>query len=205
MKTLKTVLVIALFFLGANLSAQGFVSSGLKVGLSLSDFSGVANSNMKMGFNAGLTLDYAFSQKEDWLILTGIEYVTKGVSFGKVEGVESFVNLGYAQIPIHLGYQIRVSNTTKLTFHGGAYLAYGLTGSKKQAFGGVFDGNKDPFSDNAPLQFKRFDFGAGLGTKVEFGKIGVGLGWDFGMMKILDQDFQSIKNQNGYLTIGYLF
>ncbi|MDR2954228.1 MAG: PorT family protein [Prevotella sp.] len=54
-------------------------------------------------------------------------------------------------------------------------------------------------------KLKRFDFGVGLGAGAEFGKIGVGLGYDFGLANISDESGFSIKTQNAYLTLGYKF
>lgn len=212
MKIVKTGLLVILFFLGVNISAQQLVSFGIKGGAALSDFSGDGDTKRQVGLNVGVTLDYSFSKKRDWFLLTGLEYVTKGARMEESititmpsENVEvkSSVNLGYLQLPARIGYRTQGS---KLIFYGGPYVAYGVSGKYKYS-GRGFDEKIDVFGDN---QLKKFDFGAGIGVKAQLLPIEISFGWDFGLTNIRDGDFDiwlplSVKNDNGYLTVGYKF
>lgn len=205
---MKTFLIAVLLLLGANLSSQGVATFGVKAGINLATLSGYEDSNLQLGLNAGVSLDYAFSQKEDWFILTGLEYVTKGTKLdeitlidplGKSSEVELSYNLGYLQLPLHVGYR---SEGSKLIFHAGPYVAYGISGKFKASTTGFPNSSINAFRDDG---FKKFDFGAGIGAKACFWPIEIGVGWDFGLTNINQVEGKNIKTQNGYLTVGYNF
>lgn len=188
--TLKTCLVAVALLIGINTYAQDKpVTFGVKAGVNLSNVSGdVDGSKAKVGFNAGVTLDYGFTS--DVYLLTGLELTTKGF---KIKDEDGSANLMYLQLPVHVGYKLSIVEDTKIVFHAGPYVAYGIGGKT----GGVDSFGKD--------RFDAFDFGLGLGVGAEFGKIGVGLGYDFGLVNIIDAGGANIKNMNAYLTLGYKF
>ncbi len=191
--TFKTCLVAIALLIGVNTYAQDKpVTFGVKGGLNLSNISGdVSESKAKIGFNVGITLDYGFTP--DVYLLTGLELTTKGFK----EDGDASSNLMYLQLPVHVGYKLSVAENTKIVFHAGPYVAYGIGG--KTAAGDI---KVDSFGED---RFNAFDFGLGLGVGAEFGKIGVGLGYDFGLTNIIDLGGANVKNMNAYLTIGYKF
>ncbi|MDR1089852.1 MAG: PorT family protein [Prevotella sp.] len=194
MKTIfKMCLVAVALLTGINTYAQDKpITFGVKAGVNLSNASGEGESaDAKIGFNVGVTLDYGFTP--DIYLLTGLQLTTKGYTL-KEENEKITSNMMYLQLPVHVGYKLTVAEATKIVFHAGPYVAYGI--------GGKTDGVKS-FQDGA---YKKFDFGVGLGVGAEFGKIGVDLGYDFGLANINDTNVDGkIKNQNAYLTVGYKF
>lgn len=191
--TFKTCLVAIALLIGVNTYAQDQpITFGVKAGVNLSNLSGdVDGTDAKIGFNAGVTLDYGFTP--DVYLLTGLQLTTKGFKAGS--GDNKFTsNLMYLQLPVHVGYKLTVAEATKIVFHAGPYAAYGI--------GGKTEGVKS-FQDGA---YKKFDFGVGLGVGAEFGKIGVDLGYDFGLANIVDTEGDGkVRNMNAYLTLGYKF
>ena len=212
MKTIKVVLFAIALLIGVSASAQDQkIIFGVKGGLNLSTITGDLNeTKMKVGFNVGATLDYAFTP--ELYLMTGLEYTTKGVKID-VEGDPS-LNAAYLQLPIHLGYKFEIAENSKIVVHGGPFVAYGINGKYKE---------KDPESrveasvNTFDKMMKRFDFGLGLGAGVEIGKINIGLGYDFGLVNVADidktlfglDDFEigdiSMKTGNAYFTVGYKF
>lgn len=220
--TFRTCLVAIALLIGVNTYAQDNpITFGVKGGVNLSNFGGDGADGMdaKIGFNVGLTVDYALTQ--DLYLLTGLEFTMKG---GKDEGSVSMIhpdygtisfsgkendNPMYLQIPIHLGYKLAVTDATKIVFRAGPYVAYGIGGKTKVE--GKFikdgttidlDGDSDFFGKDMA---KRFDFGLGLGVGAEFGKIGATLGYDFGLANIAPSGGGKVRNMNAYLTLGYKF
>jgi len=222
MKTFfKASLIAVALLLGISLNAQDKpLTFGVKAGMNLANFGGDGADGMdaKIGFNVGVTVDYALTQ--DLYLLTGLEFTMKGakdkgsismidedfevVSF---EGKQT-CNPMYLQVPIHLGYKLAIDDNTKIVLHAGPYLAYGVGGKVNtkgtyteagQAFS--IDSDTDFFGKD---KFKRFDLGLGLGVGAEFGKIGVGLGYDFGLLNIADGG-DKVRNMNASLTVGYKF
>ncbi len=198
---LKTSLVAIALLIGVSASAQDTpITFGVKVGANLSNFSGDLDMDAKFGFNAGVTLDYAFTP--DVYLLTGLEFTTKGAKIK--EGDESLtMNPMYLQLPVHVGYKLTVADNTRLVFHAGPYVAYGLGGKTTVKIAGIKE-KGDFFGSEEEGGAKRFDFGVGLGVGAEFGKIGVGLGYDFGLLNMARGDGK-VRNMNAYLTVGYKF
>jgi hypothetical protein len=199
--TFKMCLVAIALLIGINTYAQDKpIAFGVKAGVNLSNIGGdVQNNDAKIGFNVGVTLDYGFTP--DVYLLTGLELTTKGFKVD-ANGVDATSNLMYLQLPVHVGYKLSVTEATRIVFHGGPYAAYGVGGKTKGTENGV-KGEANSFGAGG---YKEFDFGLGLGVGAEFGKIGVDLGYDFGLVDIVDTGgLAKIKNRNAYLTLGYKF
>jgi len=214
---IKTALIAVAVLVGMSVNAQDKpLTFGVKAGMNLSNFSGNGADGMdaKVGFNVGLTLDYALTQ--DVYLMTGLEFSMKGgkdkgsISYGGVSFTgEEKDNPMYLQIPIHVGYKFNVTEYTKLVLHVGPYLAYGVGGKSKikgvatvEGETGSIDTDYDFFSDATA---KRFDMGLGLGVGAEFGKFGIGLGYDLGLLNISQNKNFKVRNMNAYLTVGYKF
>ena len=218
MKTIiRTVLVAVALLIGVSASAQDKpITFGVKAGMNLSNFSGsgVSDSDAKIGFNVGVTMDYAFSQ--ELYLMTALEFTMKGgksegsISYGGVsfEGKETS-NPMYLQIPVHIGYKFAIAENTNLVLHAGPYVAYGIAGKYKlegKASVGDASGEIKPETDFfGDDMFNRFDFGLGLGVGVEFGQFNIGLGYDLGVVNISGVSEAKVRNMNAYLTVGYKF
>ncbi len=197
----KTSLIAVALLIGITASAQDKpLTFGVKAGINISNLGSDGDGDAKVGFNGGVTLDYALSS--NLYLLTGLEYSMKGT---KADGVK--LNLSYLQLPVHVGYKLSISDKAKLVFHAGPYLAYAVDGKWKvggisiDAFG---DEIKEASEDAARL--KRCDIGLGAGAGVEFGRIALGLGCDFGLSNIYDGSYDGkLTNQSAHLTLGYKF
>jgi hypothetical protein len=209
MKIFKTALIAAAILIGANVSAQNSpVTFGVRGGLNLSNYWGdVENSKAKIGFNVGVTMDYAFSPA--LYLMTGLELTTKGAKGEMIEnGVKLSVteNPMYLQLPVHLGYKIDIAPDTRFVLHAGPYVAYGVGGKSKittKVEGLNLDVSTDLFSGD--ISYDRFDFGVGLGFGVEFGRISAGLGYDLGLANLTGNSNYKVRNMNAALTFGYRF
>ena len=206
MKKMRFMLVVAMLAMVTVASAQ--MNLGVKGGVNMSNFYGdeLDDKNVKIGFHIGLAADYDFAYNS--AIQTGLFFTTKGAkytsSFGDASG-ELTVNPMYLQIPVHYAYKIDVSPGTRVVLHAGPYAAYGV-GGKSKLSGSVGDigaeYEEDVFGDD---RFKRFDAGLGLGVGAEFGPLLFDIGWDMGLVNIVDSDNGDLKNQNAYLSVGYKF
>lgn len=222
MKKLKLSLMIA--FLGM-VSFVGAQSAHLTIngGLNMSNFYGdnLSEKNIKPGFHIGVGAELEFMP--NIAIQTGLLFSTKGAKYQydfplkQVGIVEYDVSANYLQLPIHLAYKIEITPETKVVFHAGPYIAYGI-GGKRKIVSKFTDDLKDyigkqevnAFDKNFGL--KRFDAGVGVGIGAEFRLITVGLGWDLGLNNIAREIIvnkttykHKIKNQSAYLSLGYKF
>ena len=207
MKKMRMMLVVAMLAMVTAVSAQ--MNLGIKGGVNMSNFYGeeLDDQNMKIGFHVGLAADFDFAYNS--AIQTGLYFTTKGAkyssTFGDVSG-EFTVNPMYLQLPVHYAYKLDVTPGTRIVFHGGPYAAYGVGGKSKfsASVGDLSgEGEADVFGDDGFL--KRFDAGLGLGVGAELGPILLDLGWDMGLINIVDSEDGDLKNQNAYLSIGYRF
>ncbi|WP_029903104.1 porin family protein [Prevotella sp. 10(H)] len=207
-KSCLVIITLLLFVTSANAQDKP-LTFGVKAGMNLSNFSGDLSGDAKIGFNVGLTMDYSLAQ--DIYLMTELKYSLEG---SKDDGTK--INMSYLKLPVHIGYKLAITDNTRIVFQGGPYIGYALSGKYKAGPISV-DAFDQDLADVVGYKMKRFDFGLGLGVGAEFDKICVGLGYDFGLINVLDvQDKSAIgeltgisdpsgKNMNGYLTVGYKF
>lgn len=212
----RTTLIVAAILLTIGVSAQDKpLTFGVKAGMNISNFSGdFEDTKAKIGFNAGVTLDFALTN--DLYLLTGLEFTSKGAKVNEDTNLK--MNLSYLQLPVHAGYKLTVANGMRIVFHAGPYIAYAADGKWKVK--GVED-SVGVFGDEAEaagLKMKRFDFGLGFGVGAEFGQFHAGVNCDFGLVNIadfgmidledlgkLDASSVSVKNMNVGISLGYKF
>lgn len=219
MKKLKLSLIIAMLGMVSLVSAQS-ASVNVKGGLNMSNFYGsnLNDKNVKPGFHAGVGLDLEFVTNIS--LQTGLYFTSKGAEYTAsipiIQDVEYNVTANYIQLPIHVAYKMEVKPGTKLFFHAGPYLAYGVGGkrtinSKYTADLDKFFGEQEINTFDKKFGYKPFDYGVGLGVGVEFGVLLIDLGWDMGLKNIarnikeIEVYKPSKKNQSAYLSIGYKF
>lgn len=218
--TMRTALLAVILLFAIAVNAQyNPLTFGVKAGMNLSNVSGdFEDSKVKVGFNVGVTLDYALVN--DFYLLTGLDFTTKGSKVGEDGGTDLKLNLSYLQLPVHVGYKFPIGNDSRILFHAGPYVAFGVDG-KWKAKQGSSEISVGAFSDDAEdagMKMKRFDFGLGFGLGAEFGRINAGINCDFGLINIADfgifdlDDWGqfdgsdvSVKNMNVAISVGYKF
>lgn len=187
--------------------ASAQMNLGIKGGLNMSNYvvgDEITDKNMKLGFHVGLAADYDFAP--NMAIQSGLLFTTKGSTLKLTDNIEFTENLMYLQLPVHLAYKLDVSPGTRIVFHGGPYLAYGI-GGKRTAKAGDLSGewNVNKVFGDAAGQYKPFDAGLGLGVGAEFGPMLFDIGWDMGLVNMSNRNSGNVKNQNAYLSVGYKF
>jgi hypothetical protein len=189
-------LSVVLAFLLIGFASQAQVSYGVKGGLNastLSGFSKTVETKSKSGFHAGLVGQVALSSSP-FFIQPELLFSQEGTK-EKVD--KKFINhtLNYLQLPVYLGYKIDVGSDLNMIAGVGPYLAYGLSGTNK-AF-------KERMS--------RFDAGVSAMGGIQFEKIQITVGYDFGLTNIRKgelkkaKDLSRISNRNLKVSIAYLF
>jgi len=114
-----------------------------------------------------------------------------------------------------------ISNNLKITIGLGPYCSYGIGGkTKKKLHSGVyFDGSTEMMWDtfgNGTIDknyywigetLKRFDFGAGLNFDVQYNKIIFGIGFESGIIDIINDYYTDLnyRNVNFNFSVGYRF
>lgn len=135
-----------------------------KVGMSMTNLTGDMDGDMKIGYNVGVGMDYAFS--EDWSLQSGLNFTGKGA---KDEGVK--VKMNYVELPILAAYKFALGENMKFVVNAGPYLAVGLGG--KMTVDGEDGGSVKLFSKEDGAEealMKRFDLGIQYGIGLEVGE-----------------------------------
>ena len=222
MKKLKLSLLIAFLGFISVVTAQN-VSFSVKGGVNMSSFYGdnLTDKTAKPGFHLGLGADLEVMPSVS--LQSGLFFSTKGAKYIHNEpsttdkNIEYSVDAFYVNLPVHVAYKLEVTPGTKVVFHAGPYVAYGV-GGKRNIVSGWKQGDelvlgpKESNTFNKDGGLKPFDTGVGVGIGAEFGKLILDLGWDMGLINIARMnkgiasiDKENIRNQTAYLSIGYKF
>ena len=220
MKKLKLSLLIAFLGIISLVSAQT-VSLSVKGGLNMSSFYGdnLSEKTAKPGFHLGVAADLEVMPSVS--LQSGLFFSTKGAKYKHNEpsagDIEYDVNAFYVNLPVHVAYKLEVTPGTKVVFHAGPYVAYGI-GGKRNIVNGWEQGKVEVLGQKEQNTFskvgglKPFDTGVGVGIGAEFGKLILDLGWDMGLLNISRMnkgiaaiDKENIGNQTAYLSLGYKF
>ena len=195
---LSLVAVIAALTMGAGQAnaQEKPITLGVKAGVNLSTFGGdMKDTKSAFKYQAGITADIHVTR--NLYVLTGLEFQTKGAKYHSKSEASIKYNPMYLQLPVHLGYKVRLAPEMNFVVNAGPYVAYGIGGKAKG------DGSSEAvFGDN---KLKRLDYGVGGGIGVEFGKLCVNAGYDLGLRNISDMKSFDVKNRNAYMTLGYKF
>ncbi len=169
------------------------ISWNAKAGINMSTLTSVDDAKMKVGYQVGVGMEYAFTDM--WSIQPSLMIVGNGTKFDNGEGESENANLTYLQIPIMAAARFPMSESVNLVGRVGPYVGFGLGGKC----------GEEKVFDKEGWDAKRFDFGLGIGVGAEFGKIMVGLDYLFGLAKVADWDEDSPKNMSIALSVGYKF
>ncbi|PXV69068.1 outer membrane protein with beta-barrel domain [Dysgonomonas alginatilytica] len=192
-------------------SAQNYpVRFGVKAGANLINMAGdITDTDTKVAVQGGVTFDYAINPA--FSLISGVELSTKGAKYQGTTFNDYFenayndvfvnINLLYLQVPVYAAYKMDVAPGTKFVFQAGPYVAYGL-GGKTTIKDGVEKLEENSFSTGL---VKNFDFGFGVGAGVEFDHIVTKIGYEFGVINVIDSSVGRLQNRNTYLTLGYQF
>lgn len=197
---MKKGLIFVLFAL-VSIVSYSQISWNAKVGMNMSNYTGDMKTDMKIGFNVGVGMEYQFS--EMWSIQPSLMLTQKGAKI-KEDGETMKFNPMYLEIPVLAAARFAVADNQNIVVKAGPYFAFGVAGKVK-----VGDDKTDFFGDGDD-QFggKRFDCGIGVGVAYEIGKFFVGLDGEFGFTNVVDfksDEISNPKNMNFSIGVGYKF
>lgn len=187
------------------LNAQSPFVFGLKTGLNISDFSKHEYADSKLGYNIGMTVEYKLPN--NFYLFSGLELTTKGAKYNELfefylgdygpgygENVRYFkvksrMNAVYLQSPVSFGYKVEITTNIKVIFRVEPYISYGIGGKYKIDCSYV--DNKGNFLESAKESnydadffnkgTQKLDMGINVGTGIEFKKISMEFGCEYGV------------------------
>ena len=191
---MKKGLIFVLFAL-VSIVSYSQISWNAKVGMNMSNFTGDMDTDMKIGFNVGVGMEYQFSDM--WSIQPSLMISQKGGKYDE-DGETVKFNPMYLEIPVLAAARFAVTDNQNVVVKAGPYFAFGVAGKYK--YDGV-DEKDDVFGDDG---WKRFDAGLGVGVAYEINKFFIDLSGEFGLAKLADGD-GAPKNMNFSIGVGYKF
>lgn len=189
---MKKGIVLALFALVASMSyAQ--IGWNVKAGANFSNFSNLDGSKAKLGFQAGVGLEYAIS--DQFFVQPSLMFVTKGAKLGEAKS-----NPMYIELPIMAATRFEIADEQNVVLKAGPYVAYGVAGKTK-----VGSISTDFFKKSSDEVWgaNRFDAGVGVGVAYEYSNYFVELNGGLGLTKI--HKAGKSKNMTFGLNLGYKF
>lgn len=191
----KVFMMVALALTTLTMSAQEDSKWTVNAGVGLSSVVGsdTDGAGVKNIFSYKVGLSYDLGIGENFSIIPGVEFATKGY---KEDAIDGNISMSYLQVPIFAAYKFNVSDNMKLAIKAGPYVSYGLFGSDIMWY-------DDYEEQNVFDAFERFDAGVIAGVALDFEQFTVGVEYSRGLTK-LDSDLK-IYNQAFGVTFGYKF
>ncbi len=185
----------------------------------------VIRDGSKLGYHVGAYVDVPIMG--GIYVGSGLTFAMKGSKFAKketgvIEQIKDYVGIGdsneitmhYLQIPVNIGYKLKVSPGLRLGIQTGPYFATALGGSYKRGIAGVIE-SYDIFKEGVTnVTAKRFDFGWGAAAMLYLGNYYGTVGADFGLLKVTKEVSGSqtsanssvdYRNAQVYIGLGYCF
>lgn len=232
-------LIVALVALGVLATpAMSQVKFGVEAGMNASQvISGeYAEGNGRVaGFQIGGTVDYQFS--EHWVLMSGLSFIQKGGELNQNlfvgAGNGSYLLLGapnydrislkmnYLELPVKIGFNIRLNDQVSLIPSIGLYGAYGFNagncslnaykdvrdtrGTFTQVEWKPFDGYNNPTYSKTPLnKLNHWDFGGVVGLKaIVSDHFTASFNYSHSIKAIQKQ--MDLRNSTFQLSVGYRF
>ncbi len=139
----------------------------------------------------------------------GLQLSTKAHKSGLVIGFEneylqSTTDINYLNIPIHIGYKIKCSESISFLVNAGPYFGVGMWGKQKfYRDEKKYHSASDIFSGE--YGYKRFDYGCGFNIGVEYAKhFQLTLGADWGLKDICKKSSYKYRNRSFTISLGYI-
>jgi hypothetical protein len=206
MKKILVAIVAVLFAAPsfAQYSSGGFTLSestvyyGARVGLNVSTLTGdeTSDAKAKAGMNLCGVIGLRVSDATPIFLESGLYFTMCGA---KGKGKEK-VDLNYLEIPVLFKYGIQATDDIAVLPYLGPTFRFGVGGSMKQD-DGTGTGNTVTRTSFKSERYSRPDVGMKIGCGVEYTKLYLEMGYQFGITNIYDND--DISQHNGAFFVNF--
>ncbi|MDR2126509.1 MAG: PorT family protein [Prevotellaceae bacterium] len=195
-----------IFGIRLGLNSSSMVESAESFGMSIS-----AESGSRISFHVGVSYQHLIVPTIPLYLETGLYFTEKGfkqtLDYSSIPILEPDITINahkintnamYLKLPLLLNYHFILGSNITIQPFAGFYLAYGIGGKMK-----IGGGKHNFFGDD---RADRLDLGGRIGVGATFDKIYIGIGYEPGLISILDGEGDStMKNKNWAFSIGYNF
>ncbi|MBR3496600.1 MAG: PorT family protein [Prevotella sp.] len=168
---------------------------GVRIGMVGANLTGDAEaSGMKIGLSLGGVIGIRISHTTPLFLESGLYYVGRGGKDG-----DNSVGYNNLEIPLLIKYGVKAGDIAVLPFFG-PYFAYGISGKTK-----ILGEKVGTFDEKKWDGLKRANMGLKLGCGLEFNKLYVEAGYQFGLSNITKHDDNSVHSNALFLNVGVNF
>lgn len=189
MKKVFFFIVMALMGITASAQVEQGFRNGVQINGGLSNVTGEGD-KATFGWGLGWVAEYNFDTKLYLQSGLGIQNIAH-----KEDAIDGTLNAYFLQLPVHVGYRFNLGDSSALFVQVGPTLGVGIFGTKIEWYGG---GDSNYF-DLA----KRFDLGVGGRVGVEFSKIQISVGANYGVLDAFDN--RGYHNLSATIGVAYMF
>lgn len=138
-------------------------------------------SSTRPGYEVGVSDRIRLGRQFPFYLRTGLTFISKGY---EVRGFDdSRTTMNYLQIPVGIDYTVALGERFALIPHAGFYYAVGVGGKRKVGAEEIpVFGEKGGFS--------RHDMGFSCGADITFGRFGIGVAYQIGLINIDKTDIR---------------
>ncbi len=234
MKSKQILTLLSIFIFAGILSAQSEkpFRFGVIGGMNLSNVK--ADLDNRVGFHAGVKAEYALPLNfylESGLLFTQKGYKVDNEELGRyieqpseqeilvLQKEKGRANKYMLELPIHVGYKLKLHNVVSVFGSAGGYLGYGMSGRTKGISGTIYKVEgphpTDKLGTSPQIEIKefkyktydiekRFDWGLGLKAGVElFDRLQISASYDWGMNKLYSETSEG-NNRNFMVSCAFM-
>ena len=184
---------------------------------------------MMIGYRAGIGVELGIT--DGFYVNPGVYFLSRGQKTSELEflGAKGSVTrwLHNVEVPVHVGYRASVAPSMSVSIQAGPWFSYGFLGKDVFAASGsgiVADGAKaivdeinkkdnNPYKENGSFpipgnfvrKLKPFDLGVGMQAGFEYHKLGLNVGFEYGLLNTSAIENTKVNNMNFYVGLGYRF
>lgn len=191
----KFLLAAIVMMVSASTFAQrepGTVTIQPRIGFSAADFNNTEDTQARVGMVAGAEVEYYVSNMLG--IAGGLLYSQQGAEIDLNNAADVKFKIDYINVPIIANIYIWKGLALKAGIQPGFKVNSKISGSKGDYHAEV---NMDDVNS--------FDISIPAGISYDFGRLVLDARYNFGLLKIFDDDYLDSKNLTFQLAIGYKF
>ena len=186
--------LFAVAAIGLSANAQQVVKFGPKAGVNISNLSGEADTDMKVGFHVGAFAEIFFT--DQFALQPELLYSTQGAK-GEILAADFEAKYDFINIPIMAKYYF----TEGLAIEAGPYVGFLMKAEHK------IYGDSSALSGDVKDEMNTLDFGLGIGARYSLNNgFFAGARYNLGLSDIpKENDGDAIKNSVIQISVGYKF
>lgn len=190
----KIILAAIVMMVSLSTFAQrepGTVTIQPRIGVSAADFNNTDDTSARVGMVAGAEVEYYVNNIVG--IATGLLYSQQGAELDTNNAADVKFKIDYINVPIIANIYVWKGLALK------AGLQPGININSK------FSGARGDIKTEVDMDVNTFDISIPAGISYDFGRLVLDARYNFGLLKIFDDDYLDSKNLTFQLAIGYKF